>query len=81
MKILYIVAASIALLLPVVAQAQDTTVIHKETTVSPPPAASVTIEKHDDSVGAVVDEGCKTKSVTKENDMGDKVTKTKTNCP
>jgi hypothetical protein len=81
MKVFCILATSVALLFPVAGQAQETTIIHKETTVSPPPSASVTIEKREDSVGAVVDEGCTTKSVTKENDMGDKVTKTKTNCP
>jgi hypothetical protein len=50
--------------------AADTTVIHKESTEG-------TVVKKVETTGSA---GCETKSVTKTNDMGDKTTKTKTDC-
>ena len=51
--------------------ADETTVIHKETT------GGTVVKKKVETTGSV---GCDTKSVTKTNDMGDTVKKTKTDC-
>ena len=51
--------------------ASDTTVIEKEST------SGTVVHKKVESTGSV---GCETKSVTKTNDMGDTVKKTKTDC-
>jgi hypothetical protein len=51
--------------------ADETTVIHKETT------GGTVVKKKVETTGSV---GCETKSVTKTNDMGDTVKKTKTDC-
>ena len=51
--------------------ASDTTVIHKET------SGPTVVKKKVETTGSV---GCETKSVTKTNDMGDTVKKTKTDC-
>ena len=51
--------------------ASDTTVIHKET------SSPTVVKKKVETTGSV---GCETKSVTKTNDMGDTVKKTKTDC-
>ena len=66
------------------AYAEDTTVIHRDG-----PVDSSTTVRHDSvTTGSTVekrvttgdDVGCRSKSVTKSNDMGDKVTKTKSDC-
>jgi hypothetical protein len=83
MKKLTMIAA-VVLMSAGAAYAEDTTVIHRDG-----PMGSSTTVRHDDMVtGSTVekrtttsdDEGCTTKSVTKSNDMGDKVTKTKSDC-
>ena len=51
--------------------ANETTVIHKET------SSPSVVTKKVETTGTV---GCETKSVTKTNDMGDTVKKTKTDC-
>ena len=75
---------SLILLAPVPVLAQDTTIIHKETTTvtpvpAPAPDTSVTIRTETDATGSVED--CQIKTVRKEDGMGNSVTKTKTNCP
>ena len=60
----------------------QTTIIREQ------PASETTVIKRDSMDGTVVKKkvettgsvGCETKSVTKTNDMGDKVTKTKSDC-
>ena len=52
--------------------ADETTVIKRDTM-----DGSTVVKKKVESTGSV---GCETKSVTRTNDMGDKVTKTKTDC-
>jgi hypothetical protein len=51
--------------------ASDTTVIHKES------SDGVSVTKKVETTGSA---GCETKSVTRTNDMGDKTTKTRTDC-
>lgn len=51
----------------------DTVVIHRDD-VPPPPSSSTTVEKHE-SV-----DGCSSKTVHKENDLGDSKTVTKSDC-
>ncbi|NNM72114.1 hypothetical protein [Enterovirga aerilata] len=51
--------------------AEETTVIKRDT------MDGTVVKKKVETTGSV---GCETKSVTKTNDMGDKVTKTKTDC-
>jgi hypothetical protein len=82
MKTLSLVVAA-ALMTAGAAYAQDTTVIHRDG-----PVGSSTTVRHDDGVtGTTVekrttssDVGCSSKSVTRTNDDGDKVTKTRTDC-
>lgn len=75
--------AGAALLLAGSAFAQDTTIIHKEgpagerTIVREEKPVSTTIEKHTTTTGSV---GCSSKSVTRTDEVGDSVTKTKTEC-
>jgi hypothetical protein len=69
------------LLMTGAAFAQDTTIIHKEgpserTVIRQEAPVSTTVEKHVTTESA----GCSSKSVTRTNDVGDKVTKTKTDC-
>jgi hypothetical protein len=65
------------------AYAQDTTIIHKEgpagerTTIRQEAPVSTTVEKRTTTTESV---GCSSKSVTRTNDVGDSVTKTKTDC-
>jgi hypothetical protein len=66
------------------AYAQDTTVIHREG----PAGSSTTVRQNDLVTGSTVEkrtttsdtEGCSSKSVTRSNDEGETVTKTKTDC-
>jgi hypothetical protein len=71
-----------ALLVAGSAYAQDTTIIHKDgvgsdrTVVRQDAPASTTVEKRTTTESV----GCSSKSVTKTDEVGDKVTKTKTDC-
>jgi hypothetical protein len=73
---------SAALLVAGSAYAQDTTIIHKDgvgsdrTVVRQDAPASTTVEKRTTTESV----GCSSKSVTKTDEVGDKVTKTKTDC-
>lgn len=51
----------------------DEVVIHRDD-VPPPPSTSTTVEHHESS------DGCSSKTVHKENDMGDSKTVTKSDC-
>jgi hypothetical protein len=83
MKTLTMLAVT-ALLTAAPAFGQDTTVIHRET----PVGSSTTVRQNDVVTGSTVEKrtttsdtaGCSTKSVTRSNDDGDTVTKTKTDC-
>ena len=50
----------------------DEVVIHRDD--APPPSSSTTVEHHESS------DGCSSKTVHKENDMGDSKTVTKSDC-
>ena len=72
-----IVAATILTALGVSAAQAETTVIEKsspDVVVDRPAGESTTVEKHEHS------DGCSSKSVTKENDLGDRKTVTKESC-
>ena len=51
----------------------DEVVIHRDD-APPPPSSSTTVEHHESS------DGCSSKTVHKENDMGDSKTVTKSDC-
>ena len=77
------IVAALVLMSAGAAYAQETTVIHRDG----PVGSSTTVHRDDVVTGSTVekrvtrdDEGCRTKSVTKSNDMGDKVTRTKSDC-
>jgi hypothetical protein len=76
MKLLAILATSAVLVMPLVAQAEEsTTVIQKET-----PIPDETVTTHTETTGTI-DADCSKKTVRKEDSEGNSVTKTKTNCP
>jgi hypothetical protein len=80
MKITSALLAAAMLAVPVAASAQDTTIIHRETTTVPEADVDVRVRTETtETTGAVV-EPCQTKTVKKEDGMGNSVTKSKTNC-
>jgi len=82
MRILAAFVLSAAFVCPLAVQAQDTTVIEKNTTTTttpaPSPAPDVSVQTHTETTGTV--EPCGSKTVHKEDSAGNSETKTKTNC-
>ena len=52
----------------------DEVIIHRDDAPPPPPSSSTTVEQHETA------DGCSSKTVHKENDMGDSKTVTKSDC-
>lgn len=73
MKLIAILATTAILVMPLAAQAGETTIIQEETTV---PNETVTTE-----TTGTIDADCTKKTVKKEDSEGNSVTKTRTNCP
>jgi len=81
MRMLAAFVLSAAFVCPLAVQAQDTTVIQRETTTTTPapsPAPDVSVQTHTETTGSV--EPCGSKTVHKEDSAGNSETKTKTNC-
>jgi hypothetical protein len=81
MRLLAALVLSAAFVCPLAVQAQDTTVIEKNTTTTIPApslAPDVSVRTETETTGTV--EPCRSKTVHKEDSAGNSETKTKTNC-